>query len=65
MNLLQCSILLLAGGVIGAQFGVQAAQKLPPERLRLFLALIVLAVAARVAYGLTVAPSELFTIYAA
>ena len=59
------AILLLAGGVIGAQFGVQAAQKLPPERLRLFLALIVLGVAARVAYGLTVAPSELFTIYAA
>ncbi|TFU03513.1 sulfite exporter TauE/SafE family protein [Polymorphobacter arshaanensis] len=58
------AILLLAGGVIGAQFGVQAAQKLPPERLRLFLALIVLAVALRVAYGLTVAPSELFTIYA-
>ena len=57
--------LLLAGGVIGAEFGVQAAQKLPPERLRLFLARIVLGVAARVAYGLTVAPSELFTIYAA
>ncbi len=58
------AILLLSGGVVGAQFGVQAAQKLPPERLRLFLALIVLAVAARVAYGLTIAPSELFTVYA-
>jgi hypothetical protein len=58
------AILLLSGGVVGAQFGVQAAQKLPPERLRLFLALIVLAVAARVAYGLTIAPPELFTVYA-
>lgn len=58
------AILLLSGGVVGAQFGVQAAQKLPPERLRLFLALIVLGVAARVAFGLTVAPSELFTVYA-
>ncbi|MGL4543911.1 MAG: sulfite exporter TauE/SafE family protein, partial [Polymorphobacter sp.] len=57
------AILLLAGGVIGAQFGVRAAQQLPPERLRLFLALIVLGVALRVAYGLTVAPSELFTVY--
>jgi len=57
------AILLLSGGVIGAQFGVQAAQKLPPERLRLFLALIVLAVAARVLFGLTVAPPELFTVF--
>jgi len=57
------AMLLLAGGVVGAQFGVRAAQKLPPERLRLFLALIVVAVAVRLAIGLTWRPAELFTVY--
>ena len=59
------AMLLLVGGVVGAQFGVRAAQKLPPERLRLFLALIVVAVAIRLAIGLTWRPAELFTVYGA
>lgn len=57
------AMLLLVGGVVGAQLGVRAAQKLPPERLRLFLALIVVAVAIRLAIGLTWRPAELFTVY--
>ena len=57
------AMLLLVGGVVGAQLGVRAAQKLPPERLRLFLALIVVAVAIRLAIGLTWRPAELFTEY--
>ncbi len=57
--------LLLAGGVVGAQFGARAAQRLPAERLRLFLALLVLAVAVRLAVGLTWTPAELFSIQAA
>ncbi len=57
------AMLLLVGGVVGAQLGVRAAQALPPERLRLFLALIVLAVAVRLAIGLTWRPAELFTVY--
>ncbi len=57
------AMLLLAGGVIGAQLGVRASQKLQPEKLRLFLALIVVAVALRLAVGLTWRPAELFTIY--
>ncbi len=57
------ALLLLAGGVAGAQLGVRAAQKLSPERLRLFLALLVLAVAARLLFGLTVAPASLYTLY--
>ena len=57
------AMLLLVGGVVGAQFGVRAAQKLPPERLRLFLALIVVGVAVRLAIGLTWRPAELFTVY--
>ena len=59
------AMLLLVGGVVGAQFGVRSAQKLPPERLRLFLALIVVGVAVRLAIGLTWRPAELFTVYGA
>ncbi len=57
------ALLLLLGGVAGAQFGVRAAQKLAPEKLRLALALIVLAVAARLLFGLTLPPPSLFTLY--
>ncbi len=57
------ALLLLAGGVAGAQLGVRAAQKLRPEKLRLALALIVLAVAARLLWGLTVRPTALYTLY--
>ncbi len=59
------AVLLLIGGVVGAQFGARAAQRLPPERLRLFLALLVLAVAVRLAIGLTWTPKELFSIQTA
>ncbi len=57
------ALLLLAGGVTGAQMGVKAAQKLAPDRLRLALALVVLGVAARLAYGLTVTPAEPFALF--
>ncbi len=57
------AMLLLAGGVAGAQLGVRAAQKLRPEKLRLALALIVLAVAVRLLFGLTVQPAALYTLY--
>ena len=56
------AVLLLLGGVVGAQFGARAAQRLPAERLRLFLALLVLTVAIRLAIGLTWTPPELFSI---
>ncbi|MBS3960504.1 MAG: sulfite exporter TauE/SafE family protein [Sandarakinorhabdus sp.] len=59
------AVLLLMGGVVGAQFGARAAQFLPPERLRLFLSLLVLAVAIRLAIGLTWTPADLFSIQAA
>lgn len=57
--------LLLTGGVVGSRFGARAAGKLPPERLRLFLALLVLAVAVRLAISLTWTPGELFSIQVA
>lgn len=56
------ALLLLSGGVVGAQLGVRAAQKLQPEKLRLFLALLVVGVAIRLAIGLTWTPAELFSV---
>ena len=56
------ALLLLVGGVAGAQMGVRAAQKVKPENLRLALALLVLAVAVRLLFGLTVKPQSLFTL---
>jgi len=55
--------LLLIGGVIGAQLGVRAAQRVSPVRLRLGLALILLGVAGRLAIGLALRPAELFSVF--
>jgi len=57
------ALLLLVGGVTGAQFGVRAAQKLSPDRLRLALALIVLGVSVRLLIGLTWTPAEPFALF--
>jgi len=54
--------LLLLGSVIGAQFGVRLAQKAKPELLRMFLAIIILAVAVRMAIGLAWQPDEIYTV---
>ena len=59
------ALLLLTGGVIGAQLGTRAGAKLPGEQLRSMLALIVLGVCARLAYELLVRPDDLFSIGAA
>jgi uncharacterized membrane protein YfcA len=56
------AILLLLGSVVGAQFGVRFAQKVKPELLRMFLAIIVLAVAFRMALGLGWQPTEIYTV---
>ncbi len=56
------AFLLMAGGVIGAQYGARAGQKLRGEQLRLLLALMVLAVGLRLAFGLFVRPDNLFSI---
>ena len=59
------ALLLMTGGVIGAQLGTRASSKFPGEQLRGMLALIVLGVCARLAYELLVRPDDLFTIGAA
>jgi uncharacterized membrane protein YfcA len=56
------ALVLMIGGVIGAQFGANAGQKLRGEQLRALLALIVLAVCARMAFDLFIEPDELFSI---
>jgi uncharacterized membrane protein YfcA len=56
------AVLLLLGSVIGAQFGARFAQKAKPELLRMFLAVIVLAVAVRMALELGWRPPEIYTV---
>lgn len=59
------TILLLLGSVIGAQLGARFAARARPEYLRLLLAVIVLAVAARMLLGLAWRPDELYSVGAA
>lgn len=54
--------ILVAGGVIGAQFGARAGAKLRGEQLRLLLALLVLAVAGRLLWGLLVPPADIYSL---
>ena len=54
--------ILVLGGVIGAQFGVRAGAKLRGEQIRLLLALLVLAVALRLLWGLLVTPADFYSI---
>jgi uncharacterized protein len=56
------AIVLMVGGVIGAQFGAQVGQALRGEQLRALLALLVLAVALRVLLSLFLAPEEIFSL---
>jgi uncharacterized protein len=56
------ALILMIGGVMGAQFGVRAGQKLRGERLRLLLGLLVFAVGLRFAYELVVQPDDLFSL---
>jgi uncharacterized membrane protein YfcA len=56
------ALLLLVGGVLGAQFGTRFGTKLRGEQLRFLLAILVLAVAAKLARDLTLRPHDLFVI---
>lgn len=52
--------ILIVGGVVGAQLGAILGRSLKGVQLRFFLALVVLIVAARMAFDLVAAPSEPF-----
>jgi uncharacterized membrane protein YfcA len=56
------AMLLMVGGVIGAQFGARAGQKLAADRLRLLLGLLVVAVGLRFAFDLVWQPADLYSI---
>lgn len=56
------ALLLMIGGVAGAQYGARAGQRLRGEQLRAMLAILVLLVALRLAYALFVTPDEIFTL---
>ena len=56
------ALILMVGGVTGAQFGARAGQKIRGEQLRLLLGLLVLAVGIRFAIELVIRPDDLFTI---
>ena len=55
------ALLLMIGGVIGAQFGAQVGQTLRGEHLRALLAIIVLAVATRFLLGLFLTPADIYS----
>ena len=56
------ALILMIGGVIGAQFGVRAGQKMRGERLRLLLGILVLLVGLRFAFDLVIRPEDLYSL---
>ena len=58
------AVLLLIGGVVGAQFGTRIGVKLRAEQLRILLATLVLMVCGKLALDLLLEPSELYTLSA-
>jgi uncharacterized membrane protein YfcA len=56
------AMLLLVGGVLGAQIGVRVGHKLRGEQLRALLAAMVLLVCLRLAWDLVATPEDLFTV---
>ena len=56
------AMLLILGGVVGAQFGTVAGQKLKGEQLRFLLGALVLAVCIRIAWSLVAMPGDLYSL---
>jgi uncharacterized protein len=56
------ALILMVGGVIGAQFGARAGQKIRGEQLRLLLGILVMLVGLRFAFELVLRPSNLFSV---
>jgi uncharacterized membrane protein YfcA len=59
------AMLLMVGGVVGAQFGAVAGERLKGEQLRFLLAALVLMVGLRFAWQLVAPPPDLYSINAA
>jgi uncharacterized membrane protein YfcA len=56
------ALILMVGGVTGAQFGARLGQQIRGEHLRLMLGLLILLVGLRFARELVIQPIDLFTI---
>jgi uncharacterized membrane protein YfcA len=56
------AVLLIVGGVIGAQFGASAGGRLKGEQLRFMLAALVLLVCLRIGWDLMSKPAEIYSI---
>ncbi|MBM3604733.1 MAG: sulfite exporter TauE/SafE family protein [Alphaproteobacteria bacterium] len=56
------ALLLILGGVVGAQIGTTLGARLRAEQLRILLALLVLAVCGKLALDLFLTPDELYSI---
>jgi uncharacterized membrane protein YfcA len=56
------ALVLMIGGVVGAQFGARAGQRIRSEHLRLLLGLLILSVGIRFAFELVIRPDELYSI---
>jgi uncharacterized protein len=56
------AIILIAGSVIGTQFGTRASQNLKGEHFRLLLAMLIFGVALRFAYVIIAPPIDTFSI---
>jgi uncharacterized membrane protein YfcA len=58
------ALILMVGGVIGAQFGARAGHRMAGEWLRLLLGVLVLLVGLRFAYQLMINPQDLYSLRA-
>jgi uncharacterized membrane protein YfcA len=56
------AVILMVGGVIGAQFGARIGQNIRGDQLRALLALVILAVAVRFLAGLVAVPDERYSL---
>lgn len=56
------ALLLIVGGVIGAQVGAVIGLKLKAEQLRILLAILVLIVGVKIFFGLVLTPADLYNL---
>jgi uncharacterized membrane protein YfcA len=56
------ALILMVGGVMGAQFGAQAGQRVRGEQLRLLLGLLIMMVGLRFAIGIAVEPDDMYSL---
>ncbi len=59
------ALILMVGGVIGAQFGAAAGLRLRGDQLRILLGLLVLSVGLRMGYELVVTPASIYSVSSA